>query len=429
MVSYIGLIVLVIFLLLGVPIAFALAGAGILGVWFLTGNLSTALGLVWTTPVSTVAQFVLTTIPMFILMAYFSSSSGLADDLFDTASAWLSHIRGGLAIATVFACGIFGAMSGVSLAAASVMAKIAMPNMRRHGYSETLAAGAIGIGATLDILIPPSVAMVVYGIMTETSIGKLLIAGVIPGIVLGILLSLAIIVWVTINPSHAPRVERRPWADRLKSLRRIWLSLSLILVVIGLLYTGIATPTEIGAVGAFLAAMIGVFTRRLTWAGALDALKGTVVTTAMIFMILIGGMLFGYYITISQVPQQIIKLIIEMNVNRYVVMVGIILGYFVISMFMDEVALMLITLQLTFPLIILLKFDPIWYGVITMMMIAMGLVFPPVGVIAFVISATAKVDLVKVYKGTSILMIAIVITTVLLFFFPEIVLWLPSTMH
>ena len=429
MITCIGLIALVIFLLLGVPIAFALAGAGILGVWFLTGDLSAALGLVWNTPVSTVAQFVLTTIPMFILMAYFSSSSGLADDLFDTASAWLSHIRGGLAIATVFACGIFGAMSGVSLAAASVMAKIAMPNMRRHGYSETLAAGVIGIGATLDILIPPSVAMVVYGILTETSIGKLLIAGVIPGIVLGILLALAIIVWVTIKPSHAPKVESKPWADRLRSLRRIWLSLSLILVVMGLLYTGIATPTEIGAVGAFLAAMIGVFTRRLTWAGALDALKGTVVTTAMIFMILIGGMLFGYYITISQVPQQIIKLIIEMNVNRYVVMVGIIVGYFVISMFMDEIPLMLITLQLTFPLIVLLKFDPIWFGVITMMMIAMGLVFPPVGVIAFVVSATAKVDLVKVYTGTSILMIAIVITTVLLFFFPQIALWLPSTMH
>ena len=153
------------------------------------------------------------------------------------------------------------------------------------------------------------------------------------------------------------------------------------------------------------------------------------VTTAMIFMILIGGMLFGYYITLSQIPQQVIKIVIEMNVNRYIIMVGIIVGYFVISMFMDEIPLMLITLQLTFPLILLLKFDPIWYGVVTMMMIAMGLVFPPVGVIAFVISASARVDLVKVYKGTSILMIAIVLTTVLLFFFPEIALWLPSTMH
>jgi tripartite ATP-independent transporter DctM subunit len=320
-------------------------------------------------------------------------------------------------------------MSGVSLAAASVMAKIAMPNMRRHGYSEPLAAGAIGIGATLDILIPPSVAMVVYGIMTETSIGKLLIAGVIPGIILGILLALAIISWVTIKPSHAPKVQRRPWAYRIRTLRRIWLSLLLICVVMVLLYTGIATPTEVGAVGAFLAAMIGVFTRRLTWQGGLEALRGTVVTTAMIFLILIGGMLFGYYITLSQIPQQIINSIIEMNLNRYVVMIGIIVGYFIISMFMDEIPLMLITLQLTFPLVISLKFDPIWFGVVTMMMIAMGLVFPPVGVIAFIISATANVDLVKVYRGTSLLMIAIVVTTVLLFIFPEIALWLPATMH
>lgn len=429
MINYMGLIFLVIFLSLGVPIAFALAGAGFLGVWLLSGNLEMALGLMGTTPVSTVAQFALTTIPMFILMAYFSSSGGLADDLFDAASAWLSHIRGGLAIATVFACGIFGAMSGVSLAAASVMAKIAMPNMRRHGYSESLAAGAIGIGATLDILIPPSVAMVVYGIMTETSISKLLVAGVIPGIILGILLALAIMVWVTIKPSDAPGVEHRSWTDRFKSLRRTWLSFSLILVVLGLLYTGIATPTEVGAVGAFLAAMIGVCTRRLTWAGALDALKGTVRTTAMIFLILIGGMLFGYYITLSQIPQQFIHIISEMNVNRYVVMIGIVVGYFVISMFMDEIPLMLITLQLTFPLVVSLKFDPIWYGVVTMMMIAMGLVFPPVGVIAFVISATVNVDLAKVYKGTSILMIAIVVTTILLFLFPQIVLWLPSTMR
>jgi tripartite ATP-independent transporter DctM subunit len=365
---------------------------------------------------------------MFILMAFFSSGAGLADDLYTASSNWLSHIRGGLAIATVFACGIFGAMSGASVAAASVMSKVAMPSMRRYGYSEELAAGAIAVGATLDILIPPSVAMVIYGIATETSIGKLLIAGVIPGVVLGIFLALSIVVWVTISPSHAPKTHRVSWAERWKSSYRIWPSLLLILMVLGLLYTGIATPTEVGAIGACLSALIGICMGRLTWKGAIEALEGTVRITAMIFMIIIGASIFGYFMTLSQVPQHMAGAIAEMNLNRWVVVTGIIVGYFIISMFMDEIPLLLITLPLTFPLVTSLGFDPIWYGVISIMMVCMGLVFPPVGMVAFVVSATANVDLVKVYKGTSILIIAIFITTLLVMVFPQLALWLPSHM-
>ena len=195
-------------LLIGVPIAVALAGSGMLGIYLVTGDLAKVMGIVSLAPFSTVADYALTTIPMFILMAYFSASSGLARDLYTAAADWLSHIRGGLAIATVFACGIFGAMSGASTAAASVMSKIAMPEMRRHGYSEELGAGAIGIGATLDILIPPSIAMVIYGIATQTSIGKLLIAGVVPGIIVGVLLAVMIYAWVRISPSTRPRPSR-----------------------------------------------------------------------------------------------------------------------------------------------------------------------------------------------------------------------------
>ena len=195
-------------LLFGVPIAVALAGSGMLGIYLVTGDFSKVMGILSLTPFSTVADYALTTIPMFILMAFFSASSGLARDLYTAAANWLSHIRGGLAIATVFACGIFGAMSGASTAAASVMSKIAMPEMRRHGYSDELAAGAIGIGATLDILIPPSIAMVIYGIATQTSIGKLLIAGIMPGIIVGILLAVMVYLWVVISPKHAPTTYR-----------------------------------------------------------------------------------------------------------------------------------------------------------------------------------------------------------------------------
>ena len=428
MIDSLPLIALVVALILGVPIAFALAGAGILGIWLVTGNVYTVISILGTTSFSTAATYIFTTIPMFILMAFFSSGAGLADDLYTASSNWLSHIRGGLAIATVFACGIFGALSGASVAAASVMSKVAMPSMRRYGYSEELAAGAIGVGATLDILIPPSVAMVIYGIATETSIGKLLIAGVIPGVVLGIFLALSIVVWVTISPSHAPKTHRASWAERWKSLYRIWPSILLILMVLGLLYTGIATPTEVGAIGACLSALIGILMGRLTWSGAIEALKGTVRITAMIFMIIIGASIFGYFMTISQVPQHMAGAIAEMNLNRWVVVTGIIVGYFIISMFMDEIPLLLITLPLTFPLVTSLGFDPIWYGVISILMVCMGLVFPPVGMVAFVVSATANVDLVKVYKGTSILIIAIFITTFLVMVFPQLALWLPSHM-
>jgi C4-dicarboxylate transporter DctM subunit len=422
-------LVMVIALLLGVPIAFSLAGAGIFGIYLITGKWSIVMGILSMAPFTTVADYALTTIPMFVLMAFFSASSGLARDLFKAGANWLSPIRGGLGVATVFACGIFGAMSGASVAAASVMSTIALPEMQRHGYSDQLAAGTVGIGATLDILIPPSIAMVIYGIATQTSIGKLLIAGVVPGIIVGIFLALAIFAWVYIRPQDAPRTYKVPLAERWASVLRIWPSILLILIVLILLYTGIVTPTEVGAIGAFMAALIGVVFGRLTWAGIMEALKNTIRTSAMIFMIIIGATIFGYYMALSRVPQQVVTVVADMNLNRWLVIMGIVVGYFVISMFMDEIPLLLLTLQLTFPLITHLGFDPIWFGVLSMMLVSMGLVFPPVGVIAFVVSATAKMDLVKVYTGTSVLMIAIVITTILMMFFPQIATWLPSTMR
>src|SRR4030043_180321 len=425
---FLPFLVMVIALLLGVPIAFSLAGAGILGIYLHTGNWNMVIGILGMAPFSTVADYALTTIPMFILMAFFSASSGLARDLYTAGANWLSHIKGGLAVATVFACGIFGAMSGASLAAAAVMSSIAMPEMRRHGYSDELAAGSVGIGSPLDILIPPSVGMMIYGIATQTSIGKLLIAGVVPGVILGIFLAIAILIWVRVSPSHAPETYRVSTAERWASIKRIWPSLLLILLVLILLYTGIVTPTEVGAIGAFLSAVIGIAFGRLRWSGAIEAIKSTIRTSAMIFMIIIGATIFGSYMALSRFPQHVVAVITEMNLNRWVVIVGIVIAYFVVSMFMDEIPLLLLTLQLTFPLITNLGFDPVWFGVLSMMMVSMGLVFPPVGMIAFVVSATAHVNLIKVYKGTSILMIDIILTQIMIMIFPQIALWLPATM-
>src|SRR3981081_178043 len=423
------LLVLVLALVLGVPIAVALAGAGMLGIYVVTGDFGKVMGIVSLAPFSTVADYALTTIPMFILMAFFSASSGLARDLYTAAANWLSHIRGGVAIATVFACGIFGAMSGASTAAASVMSKIARPEMRRHGYSDELAAGAIGIGATLDILIPPSIAMVIYGIATQTTMGERLSAGIVPVIIVRILLAAMVYLWVVVSPKHAPTTFRVPAKERWESVRRIWPGLLLIFIVLVVLYPGVATPTEVGALGALLAAIIGAAFGRLTFADAIDALKSTIRTSGMIFLILIGATIFGYFMTLSRIPQEVDTIVVAMDLNRWVVIIGIVVAYFMISMFMDEIPLLLLTLQLTFPLITSLGFDPIWFGVMSMMMVAMGLVFPPVGLIAFIVRATRGAGSVQVHKGTSILMISMVITTVLLMIFPQIALWLPATMR
>jgi tripartite ATP-independent transporter DctM subunit len=422
-------IVLVILLLLGIPIGFALGGAGMLGIWIVKGNWAVVMATLKAVPFNTVGDYNLTTVPMFVLMAFFSSSSGLARDLYAAASNWLSHIRGGLAIATVFACGIFGAMSGASVAAAAVMANVAMPNMRRYGYSDPLAAGSVGVGATLTILIPPSVPMVIYGVSTQTSIGALLIAGIVPGVLLGILLAACIVVWVTVSPSIAPQTVRTSWSERWRSLAHIWSSVLLIILILVLLYSGVATPTEVGAVGAFAAALIGVFSRRLSWANGLRALRETIRTSAMIFIIMIGANLFGYFMTMSQVPQNLVAAVMEMQINRWIIIIGITVGYFVISMFMDEIPLLLLTLPLTFPLITAAGFDPVWFGVLSTLMVAMGLVFPPVGMVAFVVAATSKVDLMSVYRGTGVLIIAIFITTALVMIFPEIATWLPTSMR
>jgi tripartite ATP-independent transporter DctM subunit len=419
---------LLIFFILGIPIAFSLGTAGIIGIFLLTGDLKVLMSMVGLVTFDAVASYVLSAVPMFILMAFLTSSGGLATDMYRAAYNWTSNIRGGVAIGTVFACGIFGAMSGASLAAASVMSEIAVPNMRRLGYSEVLTGGVVSIGATLDILIPPSILFVIYGTMTNTSVGKLLLAGVIPGITLGIFLILCILFWVSIRPQDAPKAERVSWSERWRSSYRIWPCLLLIFIVMGLLYAGVATPTEVGGLGAFFAGLIGIILRRLTWAGALQAFKATVRISAMIFMILIGATVFGYFMTLSGIPQKVLDAVYAMNLNRWTVIVAICVSYFIFSMFMDELPLMLIYLQITFPLIVKLGFDPIWYGVVMAIMIMMGFVFPPVGLICFVVSSAGKIELAKVYKGSSILIIAIVMTLVLLMIFPGIALWLPSTM-
>jgi tripartite ATP-independent transporter DctM subunit len=417
---------MVVGLLLGMPIAFAMAGAGILGIWLVTGDWQAVMGIVGTSVYRGAADYILTTVPMFILLAYFTSASGMARNLYQAAASWVSHIPGGLAIGTIIAGAVFGALSGASTAAASVLSEVALPNMREHKYSDVLSTGAICLGATIDLLIPPSVAMVIYGLVTETSINKLLIAGIMPGLILAAVTVVIILVWVRINPSIAPGRYRSTWADRRKSLRETWPSATLIVLMLGMLYSGAVTASEVAAIGALAAALIALGLRRLTWNAGVSALRSTVRTTTMIFSILIGATIFGYYVTLTRVPQALVAYVSGLNLNPYVVVIFIIVAYFVVSMFMDELPLMILTLPFTFPLIVALGFDPIWFGVMNIMMVIMGLIFPPVGMVAFVVSAMTRVELVTVFRGASVLLVGVFITTALVLIFPALATWLPS---
>ncbi len=422
------LFLLIAALIAGIPIAVALAGCGAFGIWWITGDLDKVIGIVSLVPYTSVADYGLTPLPMFMFMAFLTASAGFARELYAACMAWMSRIKGGLAMATVVACGVFGAMSGVSVASSSVMSQIAYPEMRRHGYSVEISAGSVGVGATVVLMIPPSISLVIYGIATQTSIGKLMIAGIIPAICTAIILMLCIVVWVRVQPSAAPATYRTSWNEKLTNLVSVWPCLLLISCIIFGLYSGVATPTECAALGAALAMIIGFAKRRLTVVSTVTSLKNMVRTACMIFLIMIGATMFGYYMTLSGIASDVVEWVIEGGYNRWVVMVGIIVAYFIISMFMDEIPLLLLTLPLTFPLITKLGFDPVWFGIMSCLMMAMGLVFPPVGLIAFVISATAKADLAKVFTGTGYLLIALIIMTVLLMFFPQLALWLPSQM-
>lgn len=413
----------------GMPIGFALGVTGVVGIFFADGWGAVS-SILSTTPFRTAASITLTAVPMFILMSEFIARSNIADELFDAAHKWLERLPGGLAIASVFASAGMAAMSGSSTASAAALSKVCIPQLTKHGYNQSIAAGVVTVSGTLSVMIPPSLAFVLYGIITETSIGKLLIAGVVPGILTAIMYILGILLWGKVSPGIIPPptrlfTSRERWA----SLRPLWAFIILISVVIGSIYSGLATTTEAAAFGAFAALIIGLLMRRIKRDDINKAAMVTIETTAMIFTIVIGAMILGYFLTISQAAQNLIELISALAVPPWVIMGFLIILYLILGALMDELAILFITLPLVFPLIIGLGYDPIWFGVIIVKLIQIGLVAPPVGMNAFVVSATAKVPLDQVYRGSGMLLTVEIITLIILLAFPEISTWLPSIMN
>lgn len=427
MMTYSILILLVVLLLLGVPVAFSLAISGALGL-LLTNGVDSLLTILSTAPYRTVASFSLTTVPMFILMAELASSGNLAGPLFNMATRWLGHRRGGVAISVIFASAGFGTVCGSSIAAAAAMSRIAVPEMINVGYGASVAAGIVAVAGTLAIMIPPSVPMVIYGITTEMSIGKLLIAGVLPGLLTALVYSAGIIAWARMSPDAMPALGPSTWKEKFASMRRIWPFLVLVLVVIVGLYTGIATPSEIAAIGAAGALVICVAIRTIDVSGILRALERTVLATAMIFTIIIGAMIFGYFLTITQTSQHLIDSIAASGMRPWMVMALLVLMYLVLGCFMDQIAILLITLPLTFPLVTKLGYDGIWFGVIVVKLVEIGLVTPPLGMNAFVVSGQTGIPLTDVFKGVGVMLAFEMVTLCLLLAFPEISLYLPSLM-
>jgi tripartite ATP-independent transporter DctM subunit len=414
--------------ILRVPLAFAMGLVGFAGIGLTRG---------WIPALASTAQVVhetgfaytLSVIPLFILMGNFVARAGLAHELFQAAYSFLGHVRGGLAHATVAACAGFGAICGSSIATAATMSKVAYPSMRKLGYSDSLSTGAMAAGGTLGIMIPPSTIMVIYGIITETNIGKLFAAGVIPGVLTAVMLMAAIVVITSRDPEHAPPGVRASWPERWRALRGIWGVLVLVIVVLGGIYGGFFTATEGAGFGAFGAFLFALLRGRLTWAILYQVLVESARTTAMLFTLLIAATLFANFVNFTTLPGDLKDWITNLGLSPTMIIVAMMAIYVVLGTVMEELTMVLLTIPLFFPIVTSLGFDPIWFGVLIVMIVQIGLISPPVGMNLFVINALLPgVGLGKIFRGCWPFVLVMVIMLAVLIAFPQLSLWLPSLM-
>jgi C4-dicarboxylate transporter, DctM subunit len=427
-IAIIGFVALFTMMLLRVPVGMAMGLVGVTGFGFIVGS-GPALKMVGQTTMRTVTDYTFGVIPMFLLMGAFVTNSGMSRQLFRTANTFVGHLRGGLGIATVAACGGFAAISGSSVATAATFSTVAYPEMRRYGYPQSFATGVIAAGGTLGAMLPPSTVLAVYGIITEQDIGKLFIAGVLPGLLAISMYIGTIVALGVLRPGFLPDGKRSSWKERVAALRDIWAPLLLFVFVIGGLYGGLFTPTEAGGVGAGGAFVIGVLSGRLSRADIRRSLLQATRTAAAVFTVLIGALLFGYFLTITQTPQKVTEFLTSLGLGRYGVLALIMLMYLVLGCLMDAMAMIILTIPIIFPVITALGFDPIWFGVIIVMTVELGLIHPPVGMNVFVIKSVVQdVNFTTIFVGVLPFIITDLIRLVILIAFPMIALWLPSRM-
>jgi len=427
-VAVIGFISLFVLMLLRVPVGMAMGLVGVTGFSYLV-NGDAALKIIGHTSMRTVTDYTFGVIPMFLLMGAFVSNSGMSRELFRAANAFLGHLKGGLGIATIAACAGFAAISGSSVATAATFSTVAYPEMRRFNYPQSFATGVIAAGGTLGAMLPPSTVLAVYGIITEQDIGKLFIAGIMPGALAATMYMITVTLIGVARPGFLPSGPKSTWAERGAAVRDVWATLLLFVFVIGGLYGGLFTPTEAGGMGAGGAFIIGVVRGRLDRPAIRRSLLQATRTAAAVFTVLIGALLFGYFLTVTQTPQKVTEFLTGLGIGRYGILGLIMLMYLVLGCLMDALAMVILTVPIIFPVIVHLGFDPIWFGIIIVMTVELGLIHPPVGMIVFVIKSVIQdVTFATIFRGVLPFIVTDLIRLIILIAFPIIALWLPSRM-
>ena len=429
LVGILGFVTLFLLVFAGMPIAFSMALVGFVG-FSLIGGMTAALSILSNVPYSTVAYYIIGVIPAFLLMGEFALVSGIITEAYDATNKWLGHLPGGLAMATIVGCAGFAACCGSSVACAAVMVPVAFPEMTRYKYAPKLALGSIAAGGTLGILIPPSTPLVVYGLLSEQSIGRLFIAGIVPGILLALFFALTIYIQTLITPQLGPRASRTGWRERIVSAKGIWLIGVLVIVVLGGMWGGVFTPGEAGGIGALGAFLIALGKRRLTMANVAQALNKTVRTTAMICTVMIGAMIFSTFLAVTQLPVMLADFVSGLHLPPIIILITILCLYIVLGCVMDVLAMVVLTLPVLLPTVANLGFDLIWFGVLVTIMTELALITPPIGINVFVISGMAKeVPMYTIFRGVLPFIVAMILYVVLIVAFPQISLFLPNAMR
>ena len=428
--SIIGIIVLIVMLFLGVNIGLGMLFVGFVG-YLLATTPTAAIGQLKLAPFTIASNYSFCVIPLFIIMGNFAFASGISDGLFNCGNKFLSRLPGGLAWTTIVVCALFGAICGSTAATAATMGVLAIPAMRKYGYDDGLACGTISVGGTLGIMIPPSTPFIVYGIMAEESIGRLFAAGVFPGILLALLCCITITIRVKRNPSLAPDTNvKYPLKEKLASLKGLIWFVVLFGIVLGGMFSGFFSINESAAVGAAAAIIITAIKRRLTWRVFIDTMKDSVKTAAMTYIILIGADMFGKFLAITKLPMNLANYIEGLDVSRYVILLFIVIIYAIMGCLMDALPMVTLTVPIFLPIVTGLGFDPIWFGVIIVLVIELGLITPPVGLNCYIIAGIAKdVPLSKIFKGSLPFVFPILIAIVLVTIFPQIATFLPTLFY
>jgi C4-dicarboxylate transporter, DctM subunit len=429
LIGALGVLVLFALLLLRVPVWIALVLVGFFGNVLVNGW-AAAFALAGTAPFDVASSYTLSVVPLFILMGEIASGSKLSGELFNAARIILSGFRGGLAVATLAASALFGAVSGSSLANSATMTRMALPELRKAGYDDGLSTGCIAAGGSTDILIPPSIILVIYAAIAELSVPRLLAAGLFPGIALTLLYIAVAMVVVRVRPDYAPHDLSHGWRERIVALREPWQFLALFIVTIGGIYAGIFSPTEAASIGAFGAIVLGLVGRRLSLREVLTAIENTVVVSGLLFVIVIGASLFSFFIVQTHLPQLLLDGANALNLSGLAVMILIILGYILMGCFLEGIGMVLITVPVFQPIVTKFGYDPIWFAIVVVVMVEVGLIHPPVGMNLFVIQAQAPdIKITSIYRGIIPFLVAPLMLIVLLFLFPGLALWLPKALY